>query len=529
MIIFIIIIIVAVLVLVILNSLIDKWRERMNSGSTGDCTWRLSETSGKYTLIISGNGAMEDYDYLNTGDDDYCSAPWYFYRDCIETVVIDQSVTKIGNRAFSNCHILTSVTIGNSVATIGDKAFSDCRSLTFISVNVRNTIYSSHNGVLFNKAQTILIYFPAGKTGSYTIPNSVTTIGDNAFVDCSGLTSVTIGNSITTIGEKAFAGCRGLTSISVDVSNTIYSSLDGVLFDKAQAILIYFPEGKTGSYTILNSVTTIEDWAFFCCDNLTSVTIPNSVMTIGGNAFACCHRLTSISVDVSNTIYSSLDGVLFDKAQTILIHFPIGKTGRYTIPDSVMTIGDWAFANCIGLTSVTIPNSVKTIGYFAFSGCHRLTSISVDVSNTIYSSLDGVLFDKAQTILIYFPAGKAGSYTIPNSVTTIEDWAFANCIGLTSVTIPNSVTTIKDWAIFSCLGLTSVIIGNSVTSIGEGAFACCLNLTSITNLSHKPQNISSDVFYSVNRGKCTLKVPTASVSSYKNAEEWKDFSPIIGE
>ena len=146
---------------------------------------------------------------------------------------------------------------------------------------------------------------------------------------------------------------------------------------------------------------------------------------------------------------------------------------------SVTSIGEGAFWGCSGLTSVTIPNSVTTIGESAFSACSSLNSINVSSGNTHYSSIDGVLYNYVQDTLIQCPGAKT-SVTIPNSVTSIGNWAFSGCRGLTSVTIPNSVTSIGESAFFGCRGLTSVTIPNSVTSIGWSAFSCCSGLTSVT-------------------------------------------------
>src|ERR1035437_7775288 len=140
--------------------------------------------------------------------------------------------------------------------------------------------------------------------------------------------------------------------------------------------------------------------------------IPNSVTTIGYSAFSGCTSLSAITVDALNSIYSSVDGGLFNQSQTTLILFPRGKARNYTMPNSVTNIGSYAFLGCTSLTSVTIPNSVTTIGSYAFSGCTSLSAITVDALNSVYSSVAGVLFDKSQTTLIQCPEGKAGSYTM---------------------------------------------------------------------------------------------------------------------
>jgi len=313
-------------------------------------------------------------------------------------------ITEIGGRAFDYPKI-TSVVIPAGVTTIGDWAFSGCENLTAITVNEQNTAYTSVDGVLFNKAKTTLIKYPAGKQGQkYTIPNSVTSIERNAFSYCTSLTSVTIPNSVISIGDGAFYSCRSLASI-----------------------------------TIPDSVTSIGRSAFDSCKGLTSITIPNSVTSIERDAFSFCRSLASI-----------------------------------TIPNSVTSIGDGAFYSCRSLASITIPNSVTSIGELAFYSCSSLTVITVNEQNTAYASVDGVLFNKAKTTLIMYPQGKQGqNYTIPNGVKQIGDYAFDSRISLISVTIPVGVTFIGDFAFRRCSNLTSITIPPSVTEAGLGAFGGC--------------------------------------------------------
>ena len=324
---------------------------------------------------------------------------------------------------------------GKPVASIGNYAFEDCTGLT-----------------------------------SITIPDSVTSIGNDAFLDCTGLTSITIPNSVTRIGNNAFNYCTGLTSITIPNSVT---SIEDSAFKYCRGLT---------SITIPNSVTSIGYAAFEHCTGLTSITIPNSVTSISDWAFDGCTGLTSINVASGNNCYSDNNGVLFNKKKTELIRYPEGKSQTsYTIPDSVTSIGYGAFYGCTGLTSITIPDSVTSIGDGAFNSCTGLTSINVASGNNCYSDNNGVLFNKKKTELIRYPEGKSQtSYTIPDSVTGIGDGAFWDCTGLTSITIPNSVTSIGNWAFFECTGLTSITIPNSVTSIGDGAFNSCTGLTSIT-------------------------------------------------
>ena len=205
----------------------------------------------------------------------------------------------------------------------------------------------------------------------------------------------------------------------------------------------YGARSQVKTVIIKNGVTSIGNDAFYDCKALTSATIPNSVTSIGDDAFSICTALTNV-----------------------------------TIPNSVTSIGDDAFSICTALTNVTIPESVTQIGFGAFSGSNA--AITVASGNSKYCSAAGALYNKQKTTLFYPGMIKDGSFRIPNSVTTIADYAFSNCLSLTSVTIPNSVTSIGGAAFGNCLSLTSVTILNSVSSIGEFAFKDCTSLTSVT-------------------------------------------------
>ena len=215
--------------------------------------------------------------------------------------------------------------------------------------------------------------------------------------------------------------------------------------------------------------------------SITSIIIPKNVENIDAQLFLE-NSLQEIIVDNENKCYSSVNGVLFDKDKKTIIAYPTVKSGEsYEIPDSVTTIGDYAFAGCRVLTSIVIPEGVKEIKENPFLMCYSLQGIEVNEKNKYYLSENGILFDKDKKTIIAYPAEKSGeSYEIPDSVTTIGDYVFERCTGLTSITIPDSVTSIGDYVFARCTGLTSITIPDSVTSIGDDAFYGCTSLTSIT-------------------------------------------------
>ena len=303
---------------------------------------------------------------------------WYDFDSSNSTATVTYrgvSELNYNNEYIGSVVIPASVSYGGrtySVTSIGNYAFENCPGLT-----------------------------------SVRIGNSVTSIGDRAFSRCTGLTSVTISNSVTSIGDRAFYNCTGLTS-------PVYNA----------HVFAFMPTSYSGAYTIPDGIESIAGGAFSGCTGLTSVTIPNSVTSIGYSAFENC------------TGFPVVDNIRY--ADTYLIEAVDKTLSTYTIKDGTKWIGDRAFSGCSSLTSVTIPNSVTSIGSFAFYGCSSWTSL-----------------------------------TIPNSVTSIGGCAFVRCTGLTSVTIGNSVTSIGDHTFLNCSSLTSVTIGNSVTSIETNAFSGC--------------------------------------------------------
>ena len=401
-------------------------------------------------------------------------------------ITIPDGITTIGYAAFANKRgnvnniqyandndKLISVKIPNSVKSINDFAFYNCTKLKII--NIPNSVTSIGGGA-FERCKSLT---------SITIPNSVTNIEKEAFYGCSSLSSITIPNSVTSIGHTAFAGCKSLTSITIP--NSVTSIGEGA-FAGCLLTSITIPNSVTSigdsafvdclltSITIPNSVTSIRNGVFTRCKSLTSITIPNSVTSIGGGAFEGCESLTSITIPNSVT---SIGNGAFNRCKSLT---------SITIPNSVTSIGYGTFDECSSLTSITIPNSVTSIGGHAFAGC-SLTSITIPNSVTSIGDsafagclLTSITIPNSVTSIgksTFAGCSKLSSITIPNSVTSIGDYAFIGCALLTSITIPNSVKTIGGHAFEKCRALTNITIPNSVTSIGNWAFEECESLKNI--------------------------------------------------
>ncbi len=329
-----------------------------------------------------------------------------------------------------------STTVGTKVITVTYEEKTTNIIINVIEAPVYLKYKITDDGVVITDCDNFI-------AGDIVIPNSiegypVIGITNTAFWNCSKLTSVTIPDSIINIeGLDPFVGCTSLTGIWVEDNNSNFSSDGlGVLYNKEKTILFCAPKGMDGNYTIPNSVTSIADRAFDNCIGLTSVTIPDSVTSIGSSAFAFCSELSAIN-----------------------------------IPNSVTSIGAWAFNQCINLTSVTIPDGVTHIGNNAFTKCSGLKEICVDSNNKNYSSdSKGVLFDKGKTKLFMAPGGLSGSYTIPDSVSIIDSYAFIECKKLTKISIPVGVYYVGSYTFADCIALSELSFTGSAPFIGTDTF-----------------------------------------------------------
>ncbi len=441
----------------------------------------------------------------------------FYYCISLTDITIPNSVTSIGEKAFLSCSSLTSIYIPESVINLSSSAFNACKSLTGIIVDSNNKNYCDVDGVLFNKDKTIILSYIASRTdNTYSIPEGVTSIGDNAFSWCENLTSITIPDTVTNIGKNAFSSCSSITNI-----------------------------------VIPNKVSNIDCGAFLSCSKLESVTIPNSVITVGDFAFEYCNALKNVYItDLVNWLnidFTNWRSNPLSFAENLYLNGNL--VTDLVIPDSVTAIKQYAFDRYAALTSVTIHDGVTSIGSYAFEYCSSLTSVKIgkSVTNigsrafyfckslnsvTLYDSItnvgDSAFYESPVRELIIAEGSKTitssmingeyiNSIIIPKSVTSISEDVFSkssylrniyitdlaawcnidfvslssnpfcyaenlylNSSLVTDLVIPDTVTKIKKYAFYSCESLESVIVPKSVTCIEDKAFYKCGNITSMT-------------------------------------------------
>ena len=556
---------------------------KMQDFASSTIPW--SSVSNSITALVIQNGVTNIGNYA-----------FYNCSGLTGTLTIPDSVTSIGNYAFYNCSGLTgTLTIPNSVTSIGNFAFHNCSSLdTIICMAISppaagsnlfygvtalvlvpcssmqaymlSTGWSSGNlkgvggpgivaqgtcgsnltwqidcdNVLTISGSGAMNNYPIGGSSgpwnSYTsairtvvIGDSVTSIGDNAFYNCSNLTFLIIGNSVKSIGQWAFRHAEALTTITIPDSVTTIG--DGA-FSSITSL-------QTVNFNAINCALT---YSVFQDDVINIFNIGSAVKFISDNIFNGSIALTSINVDATNTAYVSENGILFNKSKTTIIRYLRATTDadtNYTIPSSVITIGNYAFYFCSGLTGITIPNNVTSIGDYAFSYCSGLTG-TLTIPNGV-TSIGSYAF--------YSCSGLTGTLTIPNSVTSIGNRAFSYCSGLTGITIPNGVTSIGSYAFSGCSGLTgitipngvtsigsdafsycsklnSVTIGNSVDNIGDYAFYNCVGLNAITTHAKIPPILGTKVFYNVST-VIPVYIPCEGYYTYRTANGWSSFTNFI--
>lgn len=402
-------------------------------------------------MEISGSGAIGDPYVLGESKPEILTSGSYEYIllpdgtveivKCTETPtqleIPDQLdgriVTRIGDRAFARCY-MESVVIPDSVTAIGEGAFADCVFLSEMVVSPEHPAFAVVDGALFSKADKRLISYPSRlEVTSYSVPQGTEIIGNSAFSGCYSLSSITIPDSVVSIGANPFRSCSLSGGISISANHPLFAVVDGVLFSKPDHRLICYPDAlPEETYAIPQGTEIIGESAFADHPFLKSITIPEGVTCIEASAFAYCQYLTAINLP--ENMEPIVDYELY-AGGVIVANFP----------DSITSIGDYAFSNYTGggdLPASVTPNGTPGIGKNSFYQCSSLTDI-----------------------------------TLPDGLTSIGDNAFEHCFRLSSMILPQGVTRIGDWAFADCDSLTNLTIPDTVTSIEEDTFSYCSNLT----------------------------------------------------
>lgn len=437
------------------------------------------------TLTISGTGKMKNY---STNE----SSPWH-ESSKVREVIIKSGVTNIGTYAFRYCKNLTDVWIYNGITEIGNFAFYGCAKLTYM--DIPNSVTNIGNSAFYGCQQLTNITIPEsvsniGNSGfsncenltSIFIPNSVTNIGHNAFFNCQNLTSIFIPNSVTNIGTRAFADCPNVTIRCYENSEAhSYAKTNNINYE---LIVKYYDLSEYGDKSIIATLST-----------------DKKILTISGIG-----RMKDYSPSAN---YPPWQGGMvndLENLENIEIKEGITHIGRFVfnsrkqlknvnIPNSVISIGNQAFMDCNNLTNIQIPENTTSVGLRAFYGCENLTAINVKEGNQKYESQNGVLFTKGKTKIVCYPAGKKNqNYRIPDSVTSIEESAFASCNNLTNIIIPKSVTNIAGNAFSNCSNLTIGCYENSTAhQYAEEQSIVYYLIETPTNITLSDTNIELDL------------------------------------
>ena len=476
---------------------------KASSGTCGDdLTWTLDSR----TLTISGTGDMTNYSSSS-------NAPWYNNRSDVITLIIDDSVTSIGDYAFYDCTNLKSVMIPESVTSMGDSAFEKCSNIENLYITdlakwCGINFYDVDSNPLSGAAE---LYVDGEVLTNLVIPDGITSIADFAFSAYSGLESVTIPESVTSIGNNAFFVCPNLEKVYItDIAKwcgiSFYSIYSNPLIYGAKLYLngevltnLVIPGSVTSisnyafggcssitAVTISDGVTSISDHAFYNCSNLTSVTIPDGVTSISDYTFSRCESLASVTIPDSVTSIGNYAFEFCSSLATITIPDSVTRIGNYafdfcsslatiTIPDSVTRIGYNAFEFCSSLAMITIPDSVIMIGYDAFSLCDNLESVYI----ASIESWSNILFDSWEANPLYYAeklylnGELVTNLVLPEGITTVKSYVFNNVKCIKSLVIPEGVLRIQSDAFRDCSEIETVTLPKSLVNINENAFSQC--------------------------------------------------------
>ena len=406
-----------------------------------------------------------------------------FYNcDELETVVFeeggsDSQALLIESYAFQSCDRLANITLPARLGEV--ESFSDvfygCNALANVFVEEGNGFYSSVDGLICDALGTTVLFCPYGRSGSYTMPSTVTAIGESAFAERNRLTEIVIGAYVESIGAHAFEGCTNLTSVTF-----------------------------LGS--AVANATTIGNYAFYNCVNLATVTFEENcaVESFGEYSFAYCEDLGEILIP---TTTKSIGAYAFQSCVSL---------GSLTFEggEEELAIGDYAFSECASLTEVNLMAAVADFNFYrVFNGCNYIESVNVDDANKYFADIDGVLYNKTLTEVVYYPRVRSEeTYALPDTVSVIREGAFADNAQLTSFEIGANVTTIGDYAFYNDSGMETLTVqgGTLPLTLGEYAFAGCSGLTALA-LPDRTTEIGAYAFYAAS-GVMRIALGTGDLS-----------------
>lgn len=400
---------------------------------------------------------------------------------------------------FMKTENIKTINIGQYVENFPFLAFYNMDKISNISVDEGNRYFDSQNNVIYSYDKTKLLFYPKGLTETYfAVPDGVTNIEwfYNDFLTTIYLPDSIVNNTKWEVCNN-FDHLEDITSLRrIKCSTNVVRAVTDLVANKNNQP--YF-SGTDYDYCIraikeieiTDRPTVIEDYLFSRLRLLEKVVLPDTVKEIGREAFSHCNKLKeihitkniekiadsafwfcenldTITVDNNNKNFVGKANCLYNYDMTKLILVARSIT-RLTIPEGVISIEDYALGDCKRLLELNIPNSLTNFGVFDFEECEKLLAINIADNNPVFSSMSGVLLNKAKTTLLKAPQGLV-SYEIPETITVIDNSAFGSCDDLMNITIPDSVTSIKSDAFIGCTNLTSVVIPSSVTDIGDYAF-----------------------------------------------------------
>ena len=405
----------------------------------------------------------------------------YVFMNCekIKNIKLPSNLKSIGKTCFQGCISLTGLFIPQSVESIGGGIFGDCDALQSVEIEDENNNFIFKDGILYDVKNGILVSAVNSLIPEKVIVDECTkTIDYYAFVDCNNLYEIEIPQGVVNIGEKAFARLDNLKNIDIPDSVTNITTL---AFYRCNGLVSVQVPGsvtaiKNGTFrecnnlkkVILNEgITGIEQYAFYDCELLEEISIPGTVTTVGNSAFYRCKNLKNIEIPEGVT---KIDGSAFVFCSSL---------EQIKLPQSLMSIGSGAFDNCTSLISVELPDNA-IISSNTFRGCKNLSKIVLSDTNNNYIVKNDILYNKNMTRILCYPAGiKDTEFFVPDTVKTIGDFAFYGTKALESINIPDSVTNIGTDAFGECSGLKEVVIPDSVTSMGEAVFYKCTSLEKV--------------------------------------------------